>query len=111
MKSLIHPVALFIYSSESSVDTRSHSVAGMRKERPWRSPWRVFMVWVYRCAHRSLQHVRHMPYLLFGKLERYCPGSKDQWLREQRDGLCHKHLEFKSIIFGIRLELNAESRH
>ena len=49
MKSLIYPEALFIYNSESSMDTQ-FLVAGMARERPWRNPWEVFTVWVCGCS-------------------------------------------------------------
>ena len=66
MKSLNYPEALFIYNSESSMDTQ-FLVAGMAWERPWRNPWEVFMVWVCGCSplptpprgvrHRSTYHL------------------------------------------------------
>lgn len=46
MKSLIHMAALFIHSSESSVEPRSHVVSEVRggRKRPCGNPWEVFMI-------------------------------------------------------------------
>lgn len=104
MKSLIYPEALFIYNSESSVDTR-FSVAGMGRERPWRNLG-SFMVWVCGCSPSSSSPpsacVRHLVNLTFESWGCVALEVKANGSVNRQTVFAGNALVFKSIIFGIR---------